>query len=428
MVKKSILFTILVAHLGIVIYSWWSGNSSNIATGEAANIWISIGRIMGLLLVTAVLNQMLMISRIPLIEQTFGHDKLSRVHHWTGYGITVFLIGHVLSILIGYGLMSGNSIVSQFLSYFKYGEFVYAIVAFVLLLSVLIISVIIVVSKMKYEWWYFPHLLTYGAVLFAYGHQIKFGSDLQQNFFGAYWITMYAVVATLVGWNRFAKPVFRYFRQKFRVDVLQPENDLVLSVYIKGDRLQELNVHAGQFFIFRFLTKGLWWQAHPFSLSYAPHTDRLRISAKAVGDFTTLLRDMLKPGVPVVVEGPFGLFGRQAEFDNKVLLIAGGIGITPIRSLFETLKNKDVVLLYAAKMENDFVLKKEIDEIAQRNNTKVLYITGKPDKEEITSFVPDARERGWYVCGPISMMKALRQTAKELGTPDKNFHWERFKL
>src|SRR5690606_35106491 len=140
-----------------------------------------------------------------------------------------------------------------------------------------------------------------------------------------------------------------------------------LSIYIKGEAIEKLHARAGQFFIFRFLSKGLWWQAHPFSLSYAPHADRIRISAKAVGDFTSSLRSGLSSGIPVVIEGPFGVFGKDIEKEEAILLIAGGIGITPLRSIFETLENKNVILLYAAKTAEDLVLKKELDAIALKN-------------------------------------------------------------
>jgi predicted ferric reductase len=427
--KKSILFAILLGHLAVVFCFWGSGNLDYFGSGNTAgDIWVSIGRIFGLLLVTAVLFQMIIIGRIRFIEQTFGHDKLARLHHWTGYSVVLLLFGHVVPIFIGYGLLSNMGFVAQFAGMLGVDDLLQAAIAFLLLLAVLVLSIIIVVSKMKYEWWYFPHLLTYAAVLLAFGHQTGLGQDLQGSFSALYWTLLYAVVLGLVGWSRFLIPLMRYFTQKFFVESIHPENDSVLSVYIKGKDIAALGAQAGQFFIFRFFAKGLWWQAHPFSLSYAPHADRIRISAKAVGDFTSSLRTALKPGVKVLVEGPFGVFGRTAAQDNKVLLVAGGIGITPVRSVFETLRQKDAVLVYAAKTEQDFVLKNELDEIARANGTKALYLTGSVDEEKLLASVPDAAERAWYVCGPVPMMKAMRSIARDMGVEDKNFHWERFRL
>src|SRR5690606_26133968 len=115
-----------------------------------------------------------------------------------------------------------------------------AVVAFTLFCIVLGTSVIIVIRKMKYEWWYFPHLLTYAAVLLAYGHQMQLGEDLQKNVFAAYWAFIYATVLVLVGWNRFLKPLLQYGRQKFAIDEVRPENGNVLSIYIKGEAIEKL--------------------------------------------------------------------------------------------------------------------------------------------------------------------------------------------
>ena len=107
----------------------------------------------------------------------------------------------------------------------------------------------------------------------------------------------------------------------------------------------------GQFFRWRFLTRSTWHASYPFSLSAPPTNDRLRITIKALGLGTRLLHD-LHPGTVVLAEGPYGaLTGRRRR--PRVLLVAGGVGITPMRVLFETLDlpGEDLTLVYRVPNE-----------------------------------------------------------------------------
>src|SRR5207237_7192324 len=130
----------------------------------------------------------------------------------------------------------------------------------------------------------------------------------------------------------------------------------------------------GQCFIWRFLSAGQWWAAHPFSLSAAPDGQSFRITARAVGDHTRALR-ALKPGTRVVAEGPFGDFTEAARRRDKVLLVAGGIGITPVRALLERMEG-DVVAIYRAIHAGDIVFADELAELEQRRGVKVHYVVG----------------------------------------------------
>ena len=113
--------------------------------------------------------------------------------------------------------------------------------------------------------------------------------------------------------------------------------------------LDRLRARAGQFFTWRFLTRDRWWEAHPFSLSAAPDGRRLRITVKGVGDYTAGLR-AIPPGTRVIAEGPFGSFTPPARRRPRVALIAGGVGITPIRALLEDMPGEpgDIAVVYRA--------------------------------------------------------------------------------
>ena len=81
----------------------------------------------------------------------------------------------------------------------------------------------------------------------------------------------------------------------------------MFSVICSGRRLDRLAVSGGQFFKWRFLTKELWWHAHPYSLSALPQPPYLRVTIKGSGDQSRAIA-ALKPGTRVAIEGPYGAF------------------------------------------------------------------------------------------------------------------------
>src|SRR5262249_12549081 len=151
--------------------------------------------------------------------------------------------------------------------------------------------------------WYYLHLAGYLVLLLGYGHQFSDGADLQSGFARKYWISLYVFVLVCLVWGRVIGPLWLNLRHRLRVVEVVAEGSDMVSIYIGGRRLYRLAAQAGQYFRWRFLTRGCWWQAHPFSLSAAPNADWLRITVKVVGDHTDDLQ-YLEPGVRVFAEGP----------------------------------------------------------------------------------------------------------------------------
>ncbi|MEK7556840.1 MAG: oxidoreductase, partial [Patescibacteria group bacterium] len=293
---------------------------------------------------------------------------------------------------------------------------------------------------LPYEAWYFLHLLVYVAVFLSLWHQFVVGTDLlASRVFYTYWVGIYTVVLGSHLIFRFGRPVYLFFRHQFRVSRIFRENYNTVSIYFTGKSTDQFNIYPGQFMILRFFTKGLWWQAHPFSLSRVPDGKEIRITAKAVGDFTQKLGSV-PVGTKVLIDGPYGIFTEWTNESPKVLFIAGGIGITPIRSLMERLvsRGREAVLLYANKTEKDIVFKKELEEVVKRYGGDIVHVLsdepayagekGFIDTNKIKRLVPDVAKRDVYLCGPPPMMKAVIAALQNLGVSAERIHWERFAL
>jgi ferredoxin-NADP reductase len=168
-------------------------------------------------------------------------------------------------------------------------------------------------------------------------------------------------------------------------------------------------------------------------LSAAPDGRSLRLTAKGVGGTSRGLR-RLPVGTRVFAEGPYGAFTRLNQTTNAILLIAGGIGVTPIRALLEESANGAVVL-YRVRTEADAVLLPELQAIAQRGaQVHVLAgrtgssATGPFEPSRLLALVPDVASRDVFVCGPAAMTAAVLRSLRSLGVPRTQVHAERFDL
>jgi ferredoxin-NADP reductase len=281
----------------------------------------------------------------------------------------------------------------------------------------------------------------YLAIALAFAHEVAVGADFIANrAFAVYWWLLYGAVAACLAWFRVALPLVRFNRHRFQVERLQREAPGVTSIYVRGRHLDRLPTEAGQFMFWRFLDRDRWWQAHPFSLSMPPGSTSLRLTVKRIGDFSGAIA-RLRPGTRVLVEGPFGGFTLRAARRRKALLVAGGIGITPLRALAEEMADdgRDVCLLYRCRREQDSVFRDELSRLAERPNVRLTYVASERQgrrgsraaalgPEALRRLVPDVAERDVYVCGPAGMARTVVDGLGLLGLPSGQVHTEAFRL
>ena len=293
-------------------------------------------------------------------------------------------------------------------------------------------SVVIARRRLPYEWWYAIHLTAYAGIALAWFHQIPTGNELALDSVAAnYWRALYIVTLGSILVFRLGVPAVNTFRFRIRVAEVVPEGPDVVSVRVTGRQLDRLGARPGQFFLWRFLTRGRWWEAHPFSLSEAPNGRSLRMTAKAVGDYTRDLR-RLRAGTRVVTEGPFGVFTGEARRCEKALLIAGGIGITPIRALLEELDGSTIVLYRVIEPEEAVFA----DELAALHARVELVVGDHADDagrnllspDHLRELVPDIAERDVFVSGPPGMVNVIVSNVRGAGVPRRQVHSERFAL
>ncbi len=428
---------VVVAVNALLVLGLWIRHGGLDALDAPGARFTAIGQITGLLGAYAVLIQLLLMSRIGWVERWIGFDRLAVWHRWGGFASVSLLSVHATFITLGYAESGGQSVPAQLGDFIRhYPDVLMSIVGFALFLAVAVTSVRWARRRMSRESWYSVHLYAYLAVALSFAHQLSVGTDFSRDSLArAWWVALYvAVFGAIAAW-RFGRPIVFNLRHQLRIQSVQHEANGVVSIYISGRNLGAVRAEAGQFFLWRFLIAGGWAKAHPFSLSGAPNPRFLRITVKDLGDDTRRMQ-RLRPGVRVFAEGPYGTFTSQRRTRPRVALIGGGIGITPLRALLQTLPDEpgDVTLLYRAATEADVAFRKELDVFAARGvDVRILVGTDIGDDQTdqlgipaLRHHIPDIASRDVYVCGPPPMLNAVIRRLDALRVPTNQVHYERF--
>jgi predicted ferric reductase len=398
---------------------------------------IAVAKFVGLHLALAVILQLVLIARLPWLDRRIGMDRLTAWHRWVGLTIFWLVLLHPTLMIVGYARYENLTVPEQFLSFAGVFATLMGMLAAGTIIVVIILSTRAARRRLSYEAWHAVHMFLYVAVTLALIHQALEPSFFRESLITlVYWTLLWglAIAALIVG--RIVTPLRLNARHRLRVAKVVPESDNVASVYVSGRDLDRLQARPGQFFIWRFLGYNSWWQANPFSISAAPDGQHLRLTPKAVGTTSAGLRHV-PVGTRVFVEGPYGAFTSRQRSRDSTLLIAGGIGITPIRALLEELTGP-VTVLYRVHGMADAVLLQELEELARGQSARVQVLTGRTgagnppntpfEPDNLAALVPDIRERDVFVCGPPAMMSAVIRSLRTLGVPRHQIHAERFSL
>ena len=391
------------------------------------------GRLTGLAAAYAMVVVVVLVARFGPLERAIGQDRLVHWHRRLGPWPLYLLVLHGTLITIGYSQAANDGVLHQFWQLLTtYAGVLAATVGGVLLIAAGVTSYRLARRRMAYETWWSVHLYTYLALFLSFSHQVDTGA----SFVGhptarAWWTVLWIGTLALVLLSRVGLPVWRSLRHRLRVVGVTAEGADSYSVLLRGRRLDRLPVAGGQFIQWRFLRRGLWWQAHPYSLSAAPTSRHLRVTVKVLGDHSAALR-RLRPGTRVAIEGPYGVFTADTRNSNRVLLIGAGVGITPVRALVEDLpEDADVVVLLRGSVPEDLILRDEIADQVRLRGGRLHELVGprervRLDARALTALVPDIAERDLYVCGPEPFQELVVASAAEAGVPASHLHYESF--
>lgn len=395
---------------------------------------IFLGSFTGLAGTYLALVMVLLVSRVPLVERVLGQDGLLRWHRRLSPWPLGLIFAHVLLLTYGYALAARTGVLHELgaLASSSAGMAA-ATVAIELMVVVAVSSIRQVRRRLRRETWWRLHLFMYMALALAFVHEIALGpSFVQHPLARVVWSLAWVATAGLVVTYRLGLPLVRTLRHRLRVVEVRPEAPGVVSVICSGRHLDRLAISGGQFFEWRFLVRGMWWQAHPFTVSARPRPPYLRLTVKLVGDFTEAVA-RLRPGTKVAIEGPYGAFSVHAGRRRSAVLFAGGIGVTAVRALLEDMpaRSQPIVLIRSSSSDA-LALDDEIAELVRHRKGRVERILGPRDEvsleRSILRLVPNLQTRDFYVCGPEGFVEEVRRALAHLGVRKDAVHFEAYSL
>ncbi|MFP7366627.1 ferric reductase-like transmembrane domain-containing protein [Corynebacterium callunae] len=429
-----------------VVYLWvHAGGVQSLLDDPAGSESLnSLGRLLGLIASAALLIQVLLMARIPVVEQALGHDRLTYMHRLVGFTSFFLMMAHIVLVVLAQVDPVSNP-ASRFIATFwdmtwTYPGMLMAVAGTVALIMVVVTSMKAARSSMRYENWHLIHLYAYLGVAFALPHQLWTGtsfmeSPLAQTFWWGLWIASAAAVIIF----RLLLPVVVSLRHDLRVESVSfpaaPGGEPLVRVVLKGRKLDRMRVAGGQFFNFRFAGAGVT-RALPLSLSADPTVDRLEITAAVRGRKTERLAT-LKPGTKVFIEGPYGRFHKYAKSFEDSAFIASGTGIMPIISLIESMGNQargSVLILRARNVETSPYFER-VQQLTQQYGIRVVVMAGSRNNpsykpaalaQAFGSIIPNIARTDVFICGSSSWMNLAYAAARKSGAG--MIHAEKFSI
>ena len=424
----------VIGALTLVVVGLWArhGGVSSLG-GSATDVFTSLASLTGLFASEAGILGLVLVTRTPQLERRYGLDRLFNWHRLLGEAMAILLVAHIVTSVEAWADPTGTVAAIKDLT----GREPYMALTAVgtaLILIVTVSSLKFFRERLTYETWWFIHLLSYVGLAFSFSHQIVLGTDFMNDTLARwFWVVLHAGLAGWIVWGRWGTLV-RSLARPLRVESVRSEADGVVSLTLGGTNLRRHRAASGQFYYLRELAPGRWWSNNPFSLSAEPTTAGLRFTIKDRGDASRAFT-RIKEGSRVAIEGPYGVCTPDLVGDERVLLVAGGVGIGPIVSFLEQLSPaNEPIVLYRAHSQDEVAHVDELENLAAAHGGRLHILVGARSTLKVADpfaadvllkTIPDLSQRVVIVAGPESMIKAVQRGARAAGVPAERIHAER---
>jgi predicted ferric reductase len=296
--------------------------------------------------------------------------------------------------------------------------------------------------RLSYEAWHQWHLILAVVAVFAgLLHMVGWSFYLDDPWKRAMWIGLTLFWIALLGYVRILRPLV-ILRRPYLVSEVRKERGSTWTLVMKPDGHAGFQFRPGQFGWLTVYGSPFKISAHPFSFSSsAAATDgHVEMSIRELGDFTNDIGEV-PVGKRVYIDGPYGAFTIGHPADMHVL-IAGGVGITPMLSMIRTLADqgdkRPVILLYGSKDWDVITFREELEALKARIDLTVVHVLENPppgwtgERGFINAAVmqrhlpPSYADHEYFICGPDVMMDAIEEALGKLGVPLSKYHSERY--
>ena len=410
------------------------------APPEARDFWTEFSVALGFIGLAMIALQFALTARINRIESSYGIDIILQFHRYISLVAFTLIIIHPLILFIN------EPETLELLNVFQAPwRARFAVTGTVALIILVITSIWRQRLGIPYEEWRIAHgILAVSAVGFGIAHAIGVGYYL--NFFWkvVLWSAVGALALLLLIYVRLVKP-WLMTRKLYLVEEVIPQRGDVWTLALRPRGHDGIKFQPGQFAWITLEISPFRMREHPFSMSSSgDHAERLEFSIKALGDFTKTIKDV-KPGTKAFLDGPYGTFTIDKYWDAAgFVLVAGGIGITPMMSMLVTAcERKDdrpFLLIYGSKTWDDITFREELEALKDELDLTIVHVLREPpedwegeegyvDKELLEKYLPThPGSRQYFICASPKMMDGVESAFYELDVPVTHVHMEHFNL
>jgi predicted ferric reductase len=297
--------------------------------------------------------------------------------------------------------------------------------------------------KIRYETWHLTHIIL-AVVAIAAGllHMVGWSFYLSAPWKRALWIGLTLFWIGLLAYVRIIKPLFM-LRRPYRIAELRQERGDSCTLAMQPDGHAGFRFSPGQFGWLTVFGGPFKITGHPFSFSSsADATDgRVEMTIRNLGDFTSTI-GTVPVGQRVYLDGPYGAFTLDRNPADMHVLIAGGVGVTPMMSILRTFADRGdrrpVILLYGSRDWDSITFREELEALAPRLDLTVVHVLSNPpegwtgERGFINAEIfrrhlpPPYADHEYFICGPDAMMDAIETALGELRVPMAKYHSERY--
>lgn len=411
------------------------------ARGEGAGFRWDFAMALGYAGLAMLGVQFALTARFKRATAPFGIDIVYYFHRYLAVAALALVLAHYLVLRIDEPMALGSADPRSAPAHMTAGR-----VALLLFTLVVLSALARRLLRLPYEAWRITHaLLSTLAFALAFWHLLGAGHYLDQPWKQALWIGYGAFWLALIAHVRVLRP-WRLARAPWRVSEVGAERGRVWTLVLEPPAGTTIDFAPGQF-AWLSLARSPWaMQEHPFSIaSSAARHDRIELSIKELGDFTSTIKDVA-PGRAAWVDAPYGTFGvDEHPHAAGYVFVAGGVGIAPIISMLRTLADRGdtrpLVLFFGNRVWDRVAFREELEQLATRLSLTVVHVLLEPpaDWHGETGFVtrdvlarhlpPGADSRAsleYFLCGPTPMTLGAERSLAALGVPAARVHSEIF--
>lgn len=410
------------------------------APPEGRGFWLEFSVALGFIGLAMMALQFALTARINRVEASYGVDIILQFHRYTSIVAFGLILIHPLILFIT--APETRQLLNILEAPWRARSAVASTTALILLV---VTSIWRKPLKIPYEPWRILHgILAVAVVALGLAHALGVSYYLSLFWKSVLWSAIALLALWLLIYVRVIKPWFMV-KKPYLVEEVIPQRGDVWTLALRPHGHEGMQFEPGQF---AWITLGIspyGMREHPFSMSSsAVSPERLEFGIKALGDFTKQIKDV-KPGTKAYLDGPYGVFTTSRYWDSAgFILIAGGIGITPIMSMLLTAAegrdDRPFLLIYSNKTWSEITFREELEELKSKLDLKIVHVlreppedwqgeTGYVDRELLEKYLPLHRgSRHYFICAAPVMMDAVEAALYELEVPVTHVHMEHFNL